>query len=36
MMIDKRLIGMMGNSKRYIARNVALQWLSLAASITMI
>ena len=36
MMIDKRLIGMMGDSKRYIARNVALQWLALAASITMI
>ena len=27
MMIDKRLIGMMGDSKRYIAKNVALQWL---------
>ena len=25
MMIDKRLIGMMGDSKRYIAKNVALQ-----------
>lgn len=36
MMIDKRLIGMMGDSKRYIVRNVALQWLALAASITMI
>ena len=36
MMIDKRLIGMMGDSKRYIARNVALQWLALAASIAMI
>ena len=28
MMIDKRLIGMMGDSKRYIAKNVALNgWL---------
>lgn len=36
MMIDKRLIGMMGDSKRYIARNVALQWLALAASIAII
>lgn len=36
MMIDKRLIGMMGDSKRYIVRNVALQWLALAASIAMI
>lgn len=36
MMIDKRLIGMMGDSKRYIARNVALQWLVLAASIAII
>lgn len=36
MMIDKRLIGMMGDSKRYIARNVALQWLALATSIAMI
>ena len=36
MMIDKRLIGMMGDSKRYIAKNVALQWLALAANVTMI
>ena len=36
MMIDKRLIGMMGDSKRYIAKNVALQWLALAANIAMI
>ena len=33
MMIDKRLIGMMGDSKRYIAKNVALQWLALAANV---
>lgn len=36
MMIDKRLIGMMGDSKRYIAQNVALQWLALGANIAMI
>ena len=36
MMIDKRLIGMMGDSKRYIAKNVALQWLALAANVAMI
>lgn len=35
MMIDKRLIGMMGDSKRYIAKNVALQWLALAANVAM-
>ena len=35
-MIDKRLIGMMGDSKRYIAKNVALQWLALAANVAMI
>lgn len=36
MMIDKRLIGMMGDSKWYIAKNVALQWLALAANVAMI
>ena len=35
MMINKRLIGMVGESKKYIAGNVACQWLSLAANITM-
>lgn len=36
MMINKRLIGMVGESKKYIAGNVALQWCALAANITMI
>lgn len=36
MMINKRLIGMMGDSKRYIAKNVALQWVALLANIAMI
>ena len=36
MMINKRLIAMMGDSKRYIARNVALQWVALLANIAMI
>ena len=35
MMINKRLIGTVRESKKYIAGNVALQWLSLAANITM-
>ena len=35
-MFNKRLIAMMGDSKRYIARNVALQWLALLANIAMI
>ena len=35
-MINKRLIGTVGESKKYIAGNVALQWLSLAANIGMI
>ena len=34
-MINKRLIGMVGQSKKYIAGNVALQWCSLAANIAM-
>lgn len=33
MMIDKRLLGLAPESKRYIAGNVILQWLSLAANI---
>ena len=36
MMINKRLIGMMGDSKRYIAKNVVLQWVALLADIAMI
>lgn len=36
MMINKRLIGMMGDSKRYIAQNVVLQWVALLANIAMI
>ena len=35
MMMNKRLIGMVGESKKYIAGNVAAQWLSLAANIAM-
>ena len=35
MMINKRLIGTVSESKKYIAANVALQWLSLAANIVM-
>ncbi len=35
MMINKRLIGTVGESKRYIAGNVLLQWLSLLANIAM-
>lgn len=31
MMINKRLIGTVSESKKYIAGNVALQWCSLAA-----
>lgn len=34
-MINKRLIGTVGQSKKYIAGNVALQWCSLAANIAM-
>ena len=36
MMIDKRLIGTVSESKRYIFGNVALQWCGLAANIGMI
>lgn len=35
MMINKRLIGTVSESKKYIAGNVAAQWLSLAANIVM-
>lgn len=35
MMINKRLIGTVRESKKYIAGNVALQWCSLAANIAM-
>ena len=34
-MINKRLIGTVKESKKYIAANVVLQWLSLAANIAM-
>ena len=34
-MINKRLIGTVPESKKYIAGNVASQWVSLAANITM-
>ena len=35
MMINKRLIGTVEESKKYIAGNVICQWVSLAANITM-
>ena len=35
-MINKRLISFMGDSKRYVAQNVLLQWVSLLANIAMI
>ena len=35
MMINKRLIGTVKESKKYIAGNVVLQWVSLIANITM-
>lgn len=35
MMINKRLIGTVSESKKYIAGNVACQWCSLAANIVM-
>ena len=35
MMINKRLIGIVPESRKYIAGNVALQWLSLVANIVM-
>ena len=36
MMINKRLIGTVRESKQYIAGNVALQWCALVANIAMI
>jgi len=35
MMINKRLIGTVSESKKYIVGNVAAQWLSLTANIAM-
>lgn len=35
MMINKRLIGTVSQSKKYIAGNVVCQWISLVANITM-
>ena len=35
MMINKRLIGTVRESKRYIVGNVVCQWISLTANITM-
>ena len=35
MMINKRLINTVNESKKYIAGNVIFQWISLAANITM-
>lgn len=35
MMINKRLINTVGESKKYVRNNVALQWCSLVANITM-
>ena len=34
-MINKRLIGMVSESKRYIAGNVVFQWIALTANIAM-
>lgn len=35
MMLNKRLIAAVGESKKYIAANVVLQWLALVANIAM-
>ena len=35
MMINKRLIGTVSESKKYVAGNVAFQWCSLAVNIAM-
>ena len=35
MMINKRLIGMVEESKKYIAGNVGFQWCSLGANIVL-
>ncbi|NSD81961.1 ABC transporter ATP-binding protein/permease [Faecalicatena fissicatena] len=34
-MIDKRLIGMVPESKKYVAGNVLMQWISLAANVVL-
>ncbi len=34
-MLNKRLIGMVSESKRYIAGNVLCQWISLVANLVM-
>lgn len=36
MMIDKRLIALVPESRRYIAANVALQWMALGANILLV
>ena len=36
MMINKKLIGMVGESRRYIAANVAFQWCALGANLVLI
>lgn len=36
MMIDKRLIALVPESRRYIAANVALQWVALGANILLV
>lgn len=36
MMIDKRLIGTVPESRKYIAANVGLQWLALVANILLV
>ena len=35
MMLNKRLIGTVSESKKFIAGNVALQWLSLLANMAL-
>ena len=35
MMIDKRLIGMVPESKKYVVGNVLMQWISLAANVVL-
>ena len=35
MMIDKRLIGMVPESKKYVAGNVLMQWISLVANVVL-
>ena len=36
MMINKRLVETVGDAKKYIGRNVALQWCALAANIVIV